>query len=114
MTRARQIQELATLTQMVFEAKSAEVRTLAKRQQDLLDRLAALRSEEEAAQISFQEDLQLRMSGADIAWQSWLGRQKAAINAEMARVRAEKERELAKLRHSFGRKEVAARLAKKL
>lgn len=114
MSKKRQMQELVILTEMVFSAKSAEMRELAKRQQDLHDRLEALRLEEEAAQASFQEDMDLRMSGADVAWQSWLGRQKSAVNAELARVRAEKEREMAGLRQSFGRKDVAIRLAKKL
>lgn len=112
MSKAKQLRELQILTEMVFSAKSAEVQAVAAKQADLRDQLDYLAEQETIAQDRFDQDLQLRLSRADVVWQTWVGRQKSALNTELARVSAEKERQMQGLRQAFGRKDVAIQLAK--
>lgn len=46
---------------------------------------------------------QMRAIGADLLWQSWVGRAKATLNMRLARLLAIKEYEQAKVRQAFGR-----------
>ncbi|EEB83257.1 conserved hypothetical protein [Roseobacter sp. GAI101] len=53
----------------------------------------------------------MRSVGADIAWQAWLGRKKAALNGELAQVLAIKEHHLKQVRTAYGKLIVARELA---
>ena len=41
--------------------------------------------------------------GADVAWQAWIGRNKRALNMQLAQVLAVKERHIAQVRHAYGK-----------
>lgn len=45
----------------------------------------------------------MRVVGADVLWQGWLSRSKAALNMQLARVLAIKAHEQEKVRKSFGK-----------
>lgn len=112
MTKQKQLNELVALTEMVFAARSREVQKLSRQQVDLRENLADLRRQAEGVEAEFAQDIVLRMTRTDILWQIWVGRQKSALNAELARVSVEKERRMQGMRLAFGKKDAAARLAK--
>lgn len=41
--------------------------------------------------------------GADVVWQAWIGRNKRALNMQLAQVLAVKERHIAQVRHAYGK-----------
>ncbi len=54
-------------------------------------------------QINSQDRSEMRLVGADIAWQSWVGRKKTALNLELAQVLAIKEHHVSQLRIAYGK-----------
>ena len=94
----------------MFASSSAELQVLTSRQASLRAQIERLRQQDAEAAGEFEQDIQLRITRTDIAWQSWVGRQKAAINAELARVSVEKERRLKDVKQAFGKKAVSAEL----
>jgi hypothetical protein len=114
MAKAKQFQEIQALTEMLFSSRSAEVQAISARQAELRGQLHRLAEQENIAQDRFAEDIQLRLSRADVVWQTWLGCQKSALNTELARVSAEKERQMQGLRQAFGRREVANQLVQRV
>lgn len=53
----------------------------------------------------------LRLVGADLAWQAWLGRRRRALNMALARCLAQKEGHLRQAQRGFGRVRAVAGLA---
>lgn len=112
MSYTKQLQDLKILTDMVFSARSAEAQAILARYAELRTQLEQLAVQESVAQDRFSEDIHLRLSRTDVLWQTWLGQQKKALNMELARVTVEKEQQMQAVRLAFGRKEVAAQLAR--
>jgi hypothetical protein len=52
--------------------------------------------------------------GADVIWQTWVGRKKREINMQLAQVLAVKERHIAQVRHAYGKVLVTDALHKKI
>ena len=48
--------------------------------------------------------------GADILWQNWAGRRRAALQMQLANILVRKAQAVDKLRHAFGKAEVASQL----
>jgi len=112
MKQGKQLRELAALTEVIFSAQSAKMQKLMAQQGSLKAKYAELCAQEEKVQAQFSQDPGLRMAQTDVLWRVWLGRQKAAVNAELALLAVEKERTLEELRVAFGRRDVAAALAR--
>ncbi len=110
MTKTKEMEELAELTGMVFSARSAEMLRLSAREQKLRDRYETLEKQRQTAQGQAEDVLSQRLTGLDVLYQMWVGRQMAAVNTELAQVLAEKEMRLQNLRTAFGKKEVALQL----
>ncbi|MGH1355013.1 MAG: hypothetical protein ACRBBS_08045 [Thalassovita sp.] len=110
MTKTKEMEELAELTGMVFSARSVEMQRLSAREQKLRDRYETLEKQRQTAQGQAEDVLSQRLTGLDVLYQMWVGRQMAAINTELAQVLAEKEMRLQNLRTAFGKKEVALQL----
>lgn len=50
-----------------------------------------------------QDDTPQRAIGADVVWQSWIGRKKRDLNMQLAQVLAIKERHIAQVRTAYGK-----------
>ncbi len=113
MTKAKKLEGLAELTGMVFAARSTVMQGLSAREQELRDRYETLDNLRRSAQVQVEDILSQRLTGLDVLYHVWVGRQMAAVNTELARVLAEKEMRLQELRTAFGRKEVASQLLRR-
>jgi len=113
MKQGKQFRELVSLTEVIFAAQSAKVQKLSNQQGSLKAKYAELCEREEKAHVQFSQNPELRMARTDVLWRIWLGRQKSAVNADLARLAIDKERKLEELRVVFGRKNVAAALARR-
>lgn len=85
---------------------------------DILNREAALRrnleqlieSKKTQAIAPRESDEAALIAGADIRWHQWVDQRRAAINAELAQIRVQKETCRAKLMNAFGRDQAAQTL----
>lgn len=110
MSKLRQLEELTRLTEMAFETRSAAVRKYALHERGLRDRFEQLQAQRKESLRVSAETLSQKLTGMDVIYQVWIGRQITAINSELAQVLAQKEAQLSDLRIAFGKKEVAAQL----
>lgn len=111
MSKERQLQELAQLTEIVFVARSAELQPVLAREKMLRERYAELDEQRRKALSSPVEEIEHRLTGADVVYQIWLGRQLSSINQELARLMVEKERHKDGVKVAYGKRDVATRLA---
>ena len=112
MSAAPDLGALVALTAAQRDRETARLGAVLAEERRLRAALARLDAQAKAARALPGTDLAgLRGIGADMAWQGWVARQRAALHAELALVRARKEQALPRLRAAFGRAEAAAMLA---
>lgn len=104
---------LRKITQLKFAIDSREIQDLTAQESRLRTRMAKILTQEDDASAGFEIDPTLRLGQADLLWKIWVGRQKTAINTELARVLYQKEKTLAQARQAFGKQEVVKMLIKK-
>jgi hypothetical protein len=110
MTRAR-ARALCALTDALHQRAMARLCALRDEEARLRAALARLDAQARAARGLPQEALGgMRGIGADIAWQGWLARHRAAVQAELARVLARREQAMPAQRRAFGKAEAARAL----
>jgi lactam utilization protein B len=104
-----QMVALAGLLGLRRAADEAALQRLAERSQALRSALAALTvapAPEDEGPLSAAA-----RAGARQRWEVWADRQRVALTADLARLRAEQIRTAEALRHSLGREEAAKELA---
>lgn len=102
---------LCALTDALHEREAARLHALRDKEARLRAALDRLDVQARDARALPQHALRgVREIGADIAWQGWLARHRAAIRDELARVLARKEQAMPAQRRAFGRVEAARAL----
>jgi cell division protein FtsB len=114
MKKEKQLGRLAQLTQMNFEARSSEMQALSARQDRLRERFKLLERQRLNAMSASDDDaLGQRLTGVDVLYQVWIGRQLTSVNSELAQLRVEQEARLRELKTAFGKKEAVAKLLRR-
>jgi len=99
---------LCALTDALHQREAARLRALRDEEARLRAALERLDAQARDARALPPEALRgLREIGADIVWQGWLARQRAALRDALARVLARREQALPAQRHAFGKAEAA-------
>ncbi|MFB9148539.1 hypothetical protein [Roseovarius ramblicola] len=102
---------LCALTDALHQREAARLRALRDEEVRLRAALDRLDAQARDARALPQEALRgLREIGADIVWQGWLTRQRAALRDALARVLARREQALPAQRRAFGKAEAARAL----
>ena len=97
---------LCELTDAVYQRKLAQLRELGEQETRLRSALAQLAEQARAAGDQPEAALAgLREIGGDMVWQAWLARQRTALQSELARILARKERALPALRLAHGKQQ---------
>lgn len=110
MTRDRG-EALCALTDAFHQRELARLRALQDEEARLRGALARLDAQARDARALPQEVLRgVREIGADMVWQGWLIRHRAAVQTELARVLARKEQAMPAQRRAFGKAEAARAL----
>jgi len=110
--RPGDIPALVALTAAKRDRETARLRVILKDEARLRAALARLDAQAKAARDLPEQAISgLREIGADLSWQGWVGRNRAAFNSELALVLARKEQALPPLRRTFGKAEAASALA---
>lgn len=108
---SKPLEDLAELTDALYQAELAKVRELAQHENALRRDLQEL--ETHRVQSLALPDAHLhgvRQIGADMLWQAWVGRTKAQLNIQLAQVLVQKAALTKALRRAFGRQSAAAGL----
>jgi hypothetical protein len=102
---------LCALTDALHEREAARLRALRDEEARLRAALDRLDAQARDARALPQEALRgMRGIGADIVWQGWLARNRAALRDELARVLARREQALPAQRRAFAKSEAARAL----
>ncbi len=109
------IRDLVDLTEMAWQAKQAELKSIRRREQVVRAALEALdhrmrtafRPEEECGDTAL-------LAQADMNWQRWTERERARLNTDLARILAEAADAKARIKQTFGRHQVMQKLVGKL
>lgn len=105
------LEQMAQITQALYRAEQAKLQGLTAREAQLRRALADLDADRRtAAQLPDDQLLGVRAIGADLAWQRWVQKSRAALNMELARVLVKKAERMGALRHAFGRSQAVAQL----
>jgi hypothetical protein len=107
--------QLVQVTQIAFQAEQAKLQGILDRENAIEESLASLRQSvhERTAVQQHTADAAL-LAGADFLWRTWVDKKRAALNVELASLRAERATHHAALAQAFGRKQVAEKLLKNM
>ena len=106
-----QLEDLVQITGVALRAQQAELVAIQRHEEDLRLNLAQLTaSKSTQAQSNRASDDAALVAGADMRWHLWVDQRRALINAELARVLAQKENCREKLKRAFGRDQAAVAL----
>ncbi|MBC7131938.1 MAG: hypothetical protein H5U16_02385 [Roseovarius sp.] len=106
------LRALVALTAAKRDRETAQLREIQAEEARLRAALARLDAQAAEARVLPEAAIAgLREIGADLSWQGWVARQRAALNAELSLVLARREKALPPLRLAFGKAEAAEMLA---
>lgn len=115
MTRQSELRALVRLTDTVFAARQATMARVRQQERLVRDRLAALdqarthRADALAEAGDRAADPALA-AGADLLWQAWIERRRAALNMELSRIIVAREAARTAVALSFGRHQATGAL----
>lgn len=101
----RDLGALHTITQTLLDMKMRVLADLKADEDRLYAELASLDKQ------SKQPDMAMKLAGADILWGAWVGRKRADIQMNLARLRVKKEAAIGDIRNAFGRNDVMRQMA---
>lgn len=105
------LSDLTKLTEALYQAETAKMQDLLMQEAKLRQDLARLEEHRRTNRDLPDADLQgVRQIGADLLWQGWVGRSKADLQTELARVLARKGQMIGQLRRAFGKHQAATRM----
>ncbi|WP_194097579.1 hypothetical protein [Marivivens aquimaris] len=101
----KNLPKLQQLTDAVYAAELAKVADFNRQEQHLRQRLVELKAPVTPDGIS-----PFALAGADLKWQSWIAESRRALNIELSRVLAAKERARAGLFTALGKQQAVKKL----
>ncbi|MGX0877471.1 hypothetical protein ACSSV4_002161 [Roseovarius sp. MBR-154] len=105
------LDDLAEVTEALYQAELARAQDILRDETRLRQELARLSAHHQANRALPEADLDgLRRIGGDVLWQGWVGRNRAQLQQELARVLVRKAGALRKLRTGFGKAEAMRQL----
>ncbi|WP_372989980.1 hypothetical protein [Sulfitobacter sp.] len=114
MKKLNQLLQVESLLEVRYQKQQQSFQRLVAHETRLRNDIMRLKENAVEMRASLSEDAKMRAVGADIAWQAWLGRKKAALNGELVQVLAIKEHHLKQVRTAYGKLIVARDLAENL
>ncbi len=105
--------DMVSLTEALYRAESAKMQALLAEERRLRAELEQLEARRRATIVVTDECLLgYREIGADLMWQSWIGRSKAHLHADLARILGRKGQVIIRLRRTYGKYLAATQLFK--
>lgn len=109
--KAHSYSDLVSLTEAIYRSESARMQALLVEERRLRAELRQLEEVRRGGRDRPETWLQgYREIGADIMWQGWIGRSKAHLHADLARVLGLKGQVIGQLRRTYGKYHAASTL----
>ena len=107
--RAGGLEDLGSVTDALYQTELARMQAILREEARLRAALARLAAHHESNLGLVEADPGgLRQIGGDILWRSWVGRNKAELQSELARVLGMKGQMIPRLRRAFGKTQAVA------
>mgnify|MGYP005839915839 CR=1 FL=1 len=105
------LDDLAAVTEALYQAELSRVQDILRDETRLRQELARLSAHHQANRALPEADLDgMRRIGGDVLWHGWVGRNRAQLQEDLARVLVRKAGALRKLRVGFGKVEAVRHL----
>jgi hypothetical protein len=101
MSRLGDLEALRSLVDLKYRQQQESFSRLIAQENKLRASLAQLDAHMRESQCS--TDAPQKAIGADVIWQTWVGRKKHEVNIQLAQILALKERHVAQVRHAYGK-----------
>lgn len=102
---------VAEVTEALYRAEAGQMHQLLAEENRLREALAWLDAQYASNRSLPEADLGgLRQIGGDMIWQGWMGRKRAELQSELARVLGRKGQRVGKLRRAFGKAQAVERM----
>ena len=99
-----EFEDLKALSQMRYQKEQQTLKKLLVQESAIRADIDRLNQHEARAQaVPFADTAAPRALGADILWKQWLSKTRAALNVDLARVLAQKEQHLSRVRLAYGK-----------
>lgn len=103
------LEDIGSVTEALYQAELARMHAILREEARLRAALARLAAHHKSNLGLVEADLSgLRQIGGDILWRSWVGRTKAELQSELARVLGIKGQMIPRLRRAFGKTQAVA------
>lgn len=112
MTNLVQLSQMEAILAARYEQQQQSFQRLVAREMRVRNDIARLNENLLKSRAETSPQSNMRLVGADIAWQGWVGRNKATLNNELAQILAIKEHHLKQVRTAYGKLIVAKDLVK--
>lgn len=101
MSKLNDLAMLQTLVEVKYRQQQESFARLMQQENRLRQALRQL--DIHMAESRSSDDTPQKAIGADVLWQSWIGRKKRELNMQLAQVLAVKERHVAQVRKAYGK-----------
>lgn len=103
MSELADLRQLQAIVQAKYQHQQQSFGRLVAEEARLRDELARLDGFLADTRSMSPQEREMRAIGADLVWQSWLGRSKAQLNLKLAQILAIKEQHLKQVRTAYGK-----------
>lgn len=102
--------ELHMITQARYQKAQVAMQVVQSEENRLRGLLLELVEKEKSGRLVMAQDSTLRMTGGDVAWNSWIGRNRKILNQQLANVLVRKEHAFHELKAHFGKADVLEKM----
>jgi len=104
------LKELNVITQARYQKAQAAMQSIQAEENKLRGLLNDLTEQEKNGRDALTGDTTMRITGGDLAWNSWIGRNRKILNHQLANVMVRKEMAYKDLQKHFGKADVMEKL----
>ncbi|MEM6303401.1 MAG: hypothetical protein AAF744_01700 [Pseudomonadota bacterium] len=114
MTTLRDLKDLHAITNARYAQRQQSFARLVEREAQIRAELQRVDDMDRASRATGTDVIPMRAIGADVIWHGWMGRTRAALNAELAQVLAIKAQHLKEVQRTYGKLMVVEEMQRNL
>ena len=100
------LKDLHIITQARYQKAQSAMQVVQAEENKLRGMLDDLTEQEKTGRETMRQDSMMQISGGDLAWNNWIGRNRRILNLQLANVMVRKEMAFRDLQKHFGKADV--------
>lgn len=100
------LKDLHIITQARYQKAQSAMQVVQAEESKLRGMLDDLTEQEKTGRETMRQDSMMQISGGDLAWNNWIGRNRRILNLQLANVMVRKEMAFRDLQKHFGKADV--------